>query len=61
MSQGPKTAVTNLNVLLPVAYALAVVVTASFASGTAATAVAVGGGVLLGLWFAFGRRRATRG
>ncbi|MGW1771221.1 hypothetical protein [Streptomyces sp. NPDC002104] len=60
MSQGPKTAVTNLNVLLPLAYALAVVVTASLASGTATTVVAVGGGVLLGLWFAFGRR-ATRG
>ncbi|MFI5765103.1 hypothetical protein ACIA8F_29765 [Streptomyces sp. NPDC051563] len=60
MSQGPKTAVTNLNVLLPLAYALAVVATASLASGTATTVVAVGGGVLLGLWFAFGRR-ATRG
>ncbi|MET9464926.1 hypothetical protein ABZY44_08880 [Streptomyces sp. NPDC006544] len=61
MSQGPKTAATNLNVLLPVGYALAVVVTASLASGTVSTAVAVAGGVLLGLWFAFGRRRTTRG
>ncbi|GGZ84578.1 hypothetical protein AB0P12_24595 [Streptomyces subrutilus] len=58
MSQGPKTAATNLNVLLPVAYALAVVVTATLASGKVTTVVAVGGGVLLGLWFAFGRRAA---
>ncbi|MGI5444281.1 hypothetical protein ACQEVM_00750 [Streptomyces sp. CA-243310] len=61
MSQGPRTAATNLNVLLPVAYALAVVVAASLASGAVATGVAVVGGVLLGLWFAFGRRRTTRG
>ncbi|MGW1762867.1 hypothetical protein ACWCQL_02040 [Streptomyces sp. NPDC002073] len=61
MSQGPRSAITNLNVLLPVAYALAVALTAILTSGKPLTVVAVAGGLGLGLWFAFGRRRATRG
>ncbi|MFJ2744733.1 hypothetical protein ACIO3O_34330 [Streptomyces sp. NPDC087440] len=55
-SQRPKSAATNLNVILPVLYALIVIVVASLASGAVTSVVAVVGAVLLGLYFAFGRR-----
>ncbi|CAM5358248.1 hypothetical protein GCM10010329_39560 [Streptomyces spiroverticillatus] len=60
MSQRPQTAATNPNVILPVLYALIVVVVASLASGTVTAIVAVVGAVLLGLYFAFGRKGRTR-
>ncbi|WP_164416055.1 hypothetical protein [Streptomyces salinarius] len=60
MSQPPKTALTNLNVVLPMLYVAAIVLSAAFASGTVVSVVAVGGGVLLGAYFAFGRNRSSR-
>ncbi|PKW09375.1 hypothetical protein SAMN05428944_3469 [Streptomyces sp. 1222.5] len=51
----------NLNWLLPAVYGVAVALTAVFGSGKAVTAVAVIGGVLIGLYYGFGRRRGARG
>ncbi|MCB5163517.1 hypothetical protein LG634_01460 [Streptomyces bambusae] len=56
MSQ-PKAAYANPDLLLPLGFAAGVVLLGVFA-GTAVTGgFAVVGGVALGLWFAFGRRR----
>ncbi|MER5854447.1 hypothetical protein ACFV2Z_00160 [Streptomyces sp. NPDC059688] len=49
------------NWLLPAGYGVAVGLTAAFGSGRAVSAVAVIGGVLIGLYYGFGRRRDARG
>ncbi|MCX5203655.1 hypothetical protein OG897_19635 [Streptomyces sp. NBC_00237] len=59
MSQRPQTAATNPNVILPVLYAVILIVVGALASGTVTAIVAVVGAVLLGLYFAFGRRGRT--
>ncbi|MFF8861414.1 hypothetical protein ACF08B_05110 [Streptomyces sp. NPDC015139] len=51
----------NLSWLLPAVYGVAVALTAVFGSGKAVTAVAVIGGVVIGFYYAFGRRRNTSG
>jgi hypothetical protein len=48
----------SLNWLLPVAYAAVVVLVGAFGSGEATGIVAAVGGVLLGCYYAFGRRAA---
>jgi Flp pilus assembly protein TadB len=60
MSQRPQTAATNPNVILPVLYAVILIVVGSLASGTVTAIVAVAGAVLLGLYFAFGRKARSR-
>lgn len=60
MSERPQTAITNPNVILPVLYALVVVVVGATADGKVTAVVAVVGAVLLGLYFAFGRRDRIR-
>ncbi|MER7728203.1 hypothetical protein [Streptomyces sp. NPDC096323] len=59
MSERPQTAVTNPNVIFPVLYALIVIVVGALADGKVTAVVAVVGAVLLGLYFAFGRRART--
>ncbi|MFF0739452.1 hypothetical protein ACFYVL_03530 [Streptomyces sp. NPDC004111] len=61
MSQQPRSAATNPNVILPVLYALVVIVVGTLAGGTVTAVVAVAGAVLLGLYFAFGRKGRNRG
>ncbi|MEV7417478.1 hypothetical protein [Streptomyces sp. NPDC089919] len=58
MSQQPKSALSNLNVLLPVLYAMAIVLAGTLGNGRAVSAVAVLGGMALGLYYGFGRRRS---
>nr|WSW66331.1 hypothetical protein OG461_09130 [Streptomyces sp. NBC_00995] len=60
MSQRPQTAVTNPNVIFPVLYALIVIVVGALADSKVTAVVAVVGAVLLGLYFAFGRRVRAR-
>ncbi|WP_158939541.1 hypothetical protein [Streptomyces sp. NRRL S-87] len=58
MSQAPKSALSNLNVVLPMVYAAAIVVSAAFGNGKVTGVVAAAGGILLGAFYAFrGRNR----
>jgi len=60
MEQSPATR-ARLNWLLPCLYAAAIALTASFGNGKATSIVASVGGVLLGLYYAFGSRPGRRG
>ncbi|OIK00029.1 hypothetical protein [Streptomyces colonosanans] len=60
MDQRPTTR-ARFNWWLPSLYAAAIVLTASFGTGSATGIVATVGGVLLGLYYGFGARLGRRG
>jgi len=60
MDQRP-TARARFNWLLPSLYVAAIILTASFGNGRATSLVAAVGGMLLGLYYAFGARLGRRG